>query len=109
MLTAAAAGASGTDMRDPLRPPGYIESTGTTAAPAFDAGAWKLAYTLVSQGRRVAIINGDNVSAGDVVAGARVIAIEPGRAVLDYNGRRFTIRRTNPSVRYREQRGERAQ
>lgn len=99
-LVAGAAPAASDELRDPLRPPGYGERS--EREPAFDASAWQVAYTLVSQGRRVAIVNGRRVRAGDSVGGAEVIAIESGNVTLDYRGRRFTIRRTTPTVRYRE-------
>lgn len=96
-LAASVAGAADTGMRDPLRPPGWGEEGGD----GFDAGAWTLASTLIAEGRRVAIINGRPVRAGDVVGGARVLAIGPRRAELDYRGRRFTIRRDTTRVRRR--------
>ncbi len=86
-------------LRDPFRPPGW----GEAEAPAddFDAGAWRLESTLTSNGRRVAIINGRAVRAGDRVGGARVLRIEPGAARLNYDGREFTVRRETTRVRSR--------
>jgi len=82
--------------RDPLRPPGAVQQA---TRSTFDADAWRLAYTLVADGRRVAIINDRTVRAGDWVGGARVLAIERGSARLDYRGRKFTIRRPVTRVR----------
>lgn len=81
--------------RDPLKPPGEVR---TAVVDSFDAGAWRLASTLVSDGRRVAIINDRAVRVGDRVEGARVVAIRSGGVELDYRGRRFTIRRPAAGV-----------
>ena len=86
-------------LHDPLRPPGWGETV--TAAPNFNAAAWQLESTLTSIGRNVAIINGKPVGVGDRVGGARVLAVDAGRAQLDYRGRRFTIRRPTNNVRAR--------
>lgn len=97
LVTAAPVLATAAELRDPLRPPGWGgESAG---GDGFDASAWRLASTLIAEGRRVAIVNGRAVRAGDVVGGARVLAIAPGRVQLDYRGRRFTIRRHTTRVR----------
>ena len=88
---------TGAQERDPLRPPGTVQQE---AGPSFNADAWRLASTLVADGRRVAIINDRTVRPGDRVGGARVLAIEPGRVRLDYRGRVFTI--TRPVTRVRK-------
>jgi hypothetical protein len=106
-LFAAGAAARSDGERDPLRPPGWGEEP--ASAPSFDASAWRLASTLIAEGRRVAIINGRSVREGGTVGGARVVGIEPGRARLDYQGRRFTIERRTPRVRSGEHRGERTE
>lgn len=89
------------ERRDPLRPPDFH------AAPSvesdFNADAWRLASTLVSGDRRVAIINGRAVNAGETVGGARVLAIERGRVRLNYRGHRFVLRRATPDIRHHEQ------
>lgn len=98
LVAALPAAAAEDGMRDPLRPPDRGPSGG---GDGFDAGAWTLASTLIAEGRRVAIVNGRPVRTGDVVGGARVLAIAPGRVELDYRGRRFTIRRQTTRVRDR--------
>lgn len=98
------AAAADADLRDPLRPPGWGEGGG---GDGFDASAWTLASTLIAERRRVAIVNGRPVRVGDVVGGARVLAIAPGRVELDYRGRRFTIRRDTTRVRDHGERSER--
>ena len=102
--SAACAGGSGkAALEDPLQPPGW--DAPAHAAP-FDAGRWQLSSTLLAQGRRVAIINGQPVRAGDHVDGARVLAIEAGGVRLDYRGHRFTIQRNGAQVRLRAHGGE---
>lgn len=103
-LLAGAASSADPAQRDPLRPPGYGQSV--ESSPAFDASAWQLSSTLVSDGRTVAIINGHSVRVGASIDGADVVSIQAGRVVLDYRGRRFSIRRHTASVRHREYRGD---
>lgn len=98
LVAALPAAAAEDGMRDPLRPPDRGPSGG---GDGFDAGAWTLASTLIAEGRRVAIVNGRPVRTGDLIGGARVLAIAPGRVELDYRGRRFTIRRQATRVRDR--------
>ena len=100
--TVVGAAAEDVQRRDPLRPPGTVQET---TRSSFDPDAWRLAYTLVADGRRVAIINDRTVRAGDWVGGARVLAIERGSARLDYRGRKFTIRR--PLTRVRKEKATR--
>lgn len=99
ILPNAGAMAEETQRRDPLQPPGKVQSV---SRPAFNADAWKLTSTLVAEGRRVAIINEQAVRVGDRVGGARVLAIESGRARLSYGEREFTITRSGVRVRVRE-------
>ena len=97
MLMPLAVAAADDALRDPFQPPGWNEPT--AAADTFDADAWTLESTLTSNGRQVAIINGESVRVGDRVGGARVEAIERGRVRLDYEGRVFTLERTTVRVR----------
>lgn len=101
VMLSAPAGALAADdaLQDPFMPPGWNEP----AAPAetIDTSAWRLESTLTSNGRRVAIINGRAVRAGDRVDGARVLGIDGGRVRLAYDGHRFTIRRPGNQVRKR--------
>jgi MSHA biogenesis protein MshK len=85
-------------LEDPLRPAKQAQPTAPTPV-SVDTGDWQLESTLISSGRRVAIINGRAVRAGDAIAGARVLRVEPGAAHLRHDGRRFTIRRPETQVR----------
>lgn len=95
LLAAVSAGAD-EGRRDPLQPPSFERER---TQSRFNASAWQLASTLVSDERRVARINGQSVRPGDWVGGAQVRAIERGRVRLDYRGRTFTIRRSVPEIR----------
>ncbi len=75
-------------LRDPTRPPD-LRPAKAQKAPA--ARRWHLAFTLVSGGRRSAVINGRIVGVGERIAGARVLAIEPGRVRLRARGREFNL------------------
>jgi len=85
-------------LEDPLRPANWAQPTASTPVNV-DTGDWQLESTLISSGRRVAIINGRAVRAGDAIAGARVLRVEPVAAHLRHDGRRFTIRRQDTQVR----------
>jgi len=85
-------------LEDPLRPANRGQTTASTPVNV-DTGEWQLESTLISSGRRVAIINGRAVRAGDAIAGARVLRVEPVAAHLRHDGRRFTIRRQDTQVR----------
>lgn len=86
------------ELHDPFMPPGWNEPS-APAEKTFNASAWTLASTLTSNGRRVAIINGQAVRPGDYIGGARLLGVTRGSARLEYNGHRFTIRRPGTQVR----------
>lgn len=73
---------------DPTRPPDYRSPDNAAAA----SQPWVLTSTLISPARRLAVINGRVYAAGDVVAGARILAIEPYAVRLSKGGRVFTLR-----------------
>lgn len=77
---------------DPMRP-AYISDTMLKAGQkkAHSKQYYALSSTLVSQGRRLAVINGRNVAVGDVVLGAKVKEIKPRLVRLNKNGKEFTI------------------
>ncbi|MDE2088564.1 MAG: general secretion pathway protein GspB [Gammaproteobacteria bacterium] len=76
------------DLTDPTRPPDYQLPANTATA----AQPWVLTSTLISPSRRLAVINGRVYAAGDVVGGAKIMAIEPYAVLLSRAGRTFTIR-----------------
>lgn len=72
-------------LEDPTRPPG---ASLLTAGGEADATGMQLTSTLVSAGRRLAIINGQTVRQGQQLGNARVIKIEPTAVIVVQNGER---------------------
>lgn len=71
------------------------------ATPSAGGVVWRLQFTLVAPGRRVAILNGIRVREGDVVAGATVVRIGAGEVLLRVGGRRVRVpmfANVNPSL-----------
>lgn len=83
------ANASAEMKEDPLRPPGY-RTAGVSANRS--APSWHVDEILISDSRRVAIVNAISVKQGEHVNGARVVAIEPGYVTLEYNNKLITAR-----------------
>ena len=80
-------------LRDPTRPWPYSGTPGTPGIPVvMQAKASKFSVTaiLVSEKRRVAIVNGQHVSEGDQVDGATVVEILAHSLRLNLRGKEFT-------------------
>ncbi len=78
---------------DPMRPvmrPGIRVEPGVEPRPARRPD-WVLSSTLVSELRRVAVINGRLVGVGDSILGARVIGIGARSARLHYAGQELLL------------------
>lgn len=80
-------------LRDPTRPYAANVPGATTASP-FTVNA-----IIISEERRVAIINGRRVSVGGSVHDATVVAIEKDHLVLERNGKRIVARLSNGASR----------
>lgn len=80
---------------DPTRPPNASELAAWRGHPGAQAPAWRLESVLISERRRVAVINGRRVAEGDLIDGARVHAIEPTHALIEVEGqtRRLNMKR----------------
>ncbi len=74
-------------LRDPTRPYSATPVVMPASAKAFSVSA-----ILVSQKRRVAIVNGQRVSEGDQVDGATVVEILADGLRLNLHGKEFTTR-----------------
>ena len=82
-------------LRDPTRPYSVapvVVVTPTGAKAIARASGFSVTAILVSQKRRVAIVNGKRVSEGDQVDGATVVKILADRLRLDLDGKEFTTR-----------------
>lgn len=79
-----------TALQDPTRPTSPDRSASTRAAGP-DPGGWTLNSTLVAPNRRVAVINGVQVSEGESVDGARVVKIRKSDVLMQIQGHRITL------------------
>jgi hypothetical protein len=75
-------------LRDPTRPSGWQIQPPGEGADGDGVQELKLQATFNVGGSRSALVNGQRVRVGDVVAGAEVIAIRADKVVLDMNGER---------------------
>lgn len=85
------AGEAGGAVPDPTRPPTAEEIRAWRDRGSTGAAAWRLESILISDRRRVAVINGHTVSRGDSVGDARVASIEPGSVTLKTNGKTLEL------------------
>ena len=88
-LLAMAVASAAPAVEDPTRPPSPAEIRawfGDAGDPSGAEPALRLQSVLISESRRVAIINDRRVGPGERVAGAKITAIEPGRVVLERDG-----------------------
>ncbi len=81
-------------LRDPTRPYAVapVVTTPTGVRAIAKATGFSVTAILVSQKRRVAIVNGKRVSEGDKVDGATVVKILADRLRLDLDGKEITTR-----------------
>ena len=95
LLLLAAGGALAETLRDPMRPPDSVRrdiSQGAVQDSANEDNGWRLSWTLVAEGRRVARLNDRLVRAGDELNGGRVVAIAAGSVTLEVEGETFEVR-----------------
>jgi len=85
--------AAGESLRDPTRPYSAREAI-AAAAPRFDVNA-----IIVSDERRIAIVNGKRVGVGGQVDSATVVSIEKTELVLDVGGQKVTLGLRDGSTR----------
>lgn len=80
--------ANGEKINDPTKPAYW----GASSAAGGKKVSYKLNYILNADERKQAIINGQTVTEGDVVAGARVVQIGESSVVISASGKRQTLR-----------------
>ncbi|MGB5305341.1 MAG: hypothetical protein WBO06_04450 [Gammaproteobacteria bacterium] len=76
---------SASALEDPTRPAGYGEAT------KAGVQGWTLNSTLVGPDRRIAVINGQYVSEGEMVGSARVLHIRNLDVEIESAGERITL------------------
>jgi MSHA biogenesis protein MshK len=81
MLAFAAAAGYAQALQDPMRPPGFAASSAADSAVSFPLGP-VLQSTLLSNGRRIAMIDGKPMKIGDKIGDARILAIDPASVTL---------------------------
>jgi len=80
------------NLPDPTRPSLPAGASRGHAAAADKLAGLKLESTIVSGHRRLAIINGEILSVGDFIYGARIRLITPYRVLLEHDGRLLTLK-----------------
>ena len=78
------------ELLDPTRPPSPATSASNGKSAAVPS--WRLESTLISDYRRVAVINGQKVREGNDVGGARVKVIRRNAVVLMADGREIVLK-----------------
>lgn len=78
------------EFRDPTRPPD-VSAPAARSDQGEETREWILTSVLVSGQRRVAVLNGRQVSAGDEIDGARVVEVNTTGVTLAYGTQRFTV------------------
>lgn len=76
-------------LADPTRP--GVSPAGEAKVRVEKADALTLNSTLVSPQRRVAVINGQVMQKGQMVAGATLVAVEPGFVLLHRGGEKIRL------------------
>ena len=77
-------------LQDPTRPPNAVSAY--TKSSATPVSQWNLSSTLISNGRRNAIINGQLVSVGQTIQKAKIIAIHPNEVWLLHKKKKIRIK-----------------
>lgn len=80
----------GDEVDDPMRPPQNESSSSQVSRHP----GWDLSSVLISDDRRLAVINGQVLRPGEHVAGARVVRIEPDHVLIRHadGERRLSLR-----------------
>ena len=77
-------------LQDPTRPPNAV--SGSTSITTKPVSQWNLSSTLISNGRRNAIINGKLVSVGQTIQKAKIISIHPNEVWLLHKKKKIRIK-----------------
>ncbi|MCH7867431.1 MAG: hypothetical protein IH881_07010 [Myxococcales bacterium] len=93
------------ELKDPTRPPdsSKLEEAGVDVSAS---SPYALTAILVAKGRRIAVINGQPVQAGDQVANATVVSIFRDKVVLRARTGDLTLRLLPRSIKISEASGK---
>ena len=69
-------------LSDPMQPPAVMAPAGAATGEQTLGGGLVLQSTLLSKGRRIAMIDGKPMKVGDRIGRARIVSIDPGAVTL---------------------------
>lgn len=69
-------------LSDPMQPPAFAAAAGAATGEQTWGGGLLLQSTLLSKGRRIAMIDGKPMKVGDRIGRARIMSIDPGAVTL---------------------------
>ena len=69
-------------LSDPMQPPAYVAPANAARGEQASGGGLVLQSTLLSKGRRIAMIDGKPMQVGDRIGRARIVSIDPGAVTL---------------------------
>ena len=69
-------------LSDPMRPPAFAAPAGAATGEQTSGGELVLQSTLLSQGRRIAMIDGKPMKVGDRIGAATIVSIDPSTVTL---------------------------
>lgn len=84
--------ADGEVLQDPTKPLGLPKKQARAKAEI----SYRLSYILRAADRNLAIVNGKKVAVGDMVSGAKVVAISSDSVTLSVNGRKRVLAMNTP-------------
>ena len=86
-------------LTDPMQPPAYRNKA--VAVNKSAKARWNLTSTLIGQHRRLATINGQTLTVGKKVNGAKIVDIQPAVVTLLYGGRSIVLNLIPSAVKRR--------
>lgn len=97
-LAAAAAADTGAMLPDPTRPYAFATTVQAEALPT-EGVQWRLSGIRIREGEKSAILNGKLVRAGDSLAGATILEINPADVVLVQDTQRIVVKMILSSIK----------
>ena len=85
-------------LSDPMRPPAFVSAEGAAMGEQAWGGGPVLQSTLLSKGRRIAMIDGKPMKVGDRIGGARILSIDASTVTLR-EGKTTTVLRLFQDVK----------